>query len=111
MPVRITCLALFLALAFAAAAPAPAVARPADPGAQAAIARDPFQKAGRELQRAAGALFAGLAGIIAIAYLAKRKMVEFAGFLAAAVVIGWVVASPGSVQDLGDALGRLFLGG
>ena len=47
----------------------------------------------------AGALFSGIAGVMALVFLINRRFTDLAVFLLAVVLVGGLVFAPGTVQS------------
>lgn len=98
---RITVLALALAAALLAASVfAPAAL---------AAGNDVGQNLGSLLRRYAGEIYGGIVAVVGLVFLLNRRLNELALFFVAAVLVGWLVFSPGQVADAARAIGKQVL--
>ena len=98
---RIAVLALVLAAALLAAS----VLAPA----ALAAGNDVGQNLGSLLRRYAGEIYGGIVAVVGLVFLLNRRLNELALFFVAAVLVGWLVFSPGQVADAARAIGKQVL--
>lgn len=94
-----------LALALAAALLAASVLAPA----ALAAGNDVGQNLGSLLRRYAGEIYGGIVAVVGLVFLLNRRLNELALFFVAAVLVGWLVFSPGQVADAARAIGKQVL--
>jgi len=94
-----------LALALAAALLAASVLAPA----ALAAGNDVGQNLGSLLRRYAGEIYGGIVAVVGLVFLLNRRLNDLALFFVAAVLVGWLVFSPGQVADAARAIGKQVL--
>ena len=77
-----------------------------EPGVAAAAGNDVGANVGKLLRHYASELYAGVIAIVSLVFLINRRYSELVSFLMAAVVVAWLVFSPGQVADAARAIGK-----
>jgi hypothetical protein len=77
-----------------------------EPAVAAAAGNDVGENLGKLLRHYASELYAGVIAIVSLVFLINRRYGELASFLLAAVVVAWLVFSPGEVASAARAIGR-----
>lgn len=79
------------------------------PDALAAAGNDIGKNAGGLLKGWAAELFGGIVALFAIPFLTSRRYTELGMFMAAAIVVGWLVFSPDRIANTARVIaGELF---
>ena len=74
-----------------------------------AAGNDVGQNLGSLLRRYAGEIYGGIVAVVGLVFLLNRRLNELALFFVAAVLVGWLVFSPGQVADAARAIGKQVL--
>jgi uncharacterized membrane protein YccC len=76
----------------------------------AASGNDVGANVGNLLKHYAGELYGGIVGVISLMFLLNRRYTELAVFLFAAIVVAWMVFSPGDISSAAQGIGRQIFG-
>lgn len=74
-----------------------------------AAGNDIGRNLGSLLRHYAGQIYGGIVAIVGLVFLLNRRLNELAVFFVAAVLVGWLVFSPGQVADAARAIGKQVL--
>ena len=69
------------------------------------------QNAENTVTAVAGSAFAAIVGGVSLYFVTQRKFVQLAGFLAVAATVGFVLADPRAMLDLGLGIRDAIFGG
>ena len=79
------------------------------PAAALAAGNDVGHNIGSLLRQYAGEVYGGIVAIVGLVFLINRKFTDLAMFFLAAIMVGWLVFSPGQVADAARAIGQRVL--
>ena len=74
-----------------------------------AAGKDVGRNIGSTLRHYAGQIYGGVIAIVGLVFLVNRRFTDLAVFLLAAVLVGWLVFTPGQVADAARAIGDRIL--
>ena len=96
-------------LRLAASAVLAAIALMLAPAAALAAGNDVGHNIGSLLRQYAGEVYGGIVAVVGLVFLVNRKFTDLAMFFLAAIMVGWLVFSPGQVADAARAIGQRVL--
>jgi hypothetical protein len=79
------------------------------PAAALAAGNDVGHNIGSLLRHFAVEVYAGILALVSLRFLLDRRFTDLALFFVAAILVGWLVFSPGQVADAARALGQQVL--
>jgi hypothetical protein len=79
------------------------------PEALAQAGKDVGRNLGDLLKRYAGQIYGGIVAIISLLFLLNRRYTELGLFFIAAVLVAWLVFSPGQVAETARGIGEQVL--
>jgi hypothetical protein len=74
-----------------------------------AAGNDVGHNLGSLLRHYAGELYGGIVAVVGLLFLVNRRYTDLALFFVAAVLVGWLVFSPGAVAEAARAIGERVL--
>ena len=74
-----------------------------------AAGNDIGRNLGSLLRHYAGQIYGGIVAIVGLVFLLNRRLNELAVFFVAAVLVGWLVFSPGQVADAARVIAKQVL--
>lgn len=74
-----------------------------------AAGNDVGRNLGSLLRRYAGEIYVGVVAVVGLVFLLNRRLSDLAVFFVVAVLVGWLVFSPGQVADTARAIGKQVL--